>query len=53
MRRLAVALLLTLTVAGCGSLQTYEGERNLNRREIPPGPGLFSGPAGKWIIVRQ
>jgi hypothetical protein len=52
MRRLALALLLPLAVAACAGIDAYHGERSLNRREIAPGPGLFTGEAGKWTILR-
>jgi hypothetical protein len=53
MRQLAVAVLLSLAVAACSGIDAYDGERSLNRRGIPPGPGLFSGPAGEWTIMRR
>ena len=53
MRRLVVAAVLPLVFAGCSGIETHDGERNLNRREIAPGPGLFTGPAGTWTILRR
>ena len=53
MRRLAVAILLLSAVAACSGIDVYDGERSLNRREIAPGPGLFTGPAGRWTILRR
>jgi hypothetical protein len=53
MRRLVVAALFPLVLAGCSGIVTHEGERNLNRRELAPGPGLFTGEAGAWIILRR
>ncbi len=53
MRRLVVAAVLPLVFAGCSGIDAYDGERSLNRREIAPGPGLFTGEAGKWTILRR
>ena len=53
MRRLALAILLLLAVAACSGIDAYDGERSLNRREIVPGPGLFTGDAGRWTILRR
>ena len=53
MRRLVVAALLLLVLAGCGGIETYGGDRNSNRREIALGPGLFTGEEGQWTILRR
>jgi hypothetical protein len=53
MRPYVVAALLPLAVAACGDLANHSGERSLNRREIAPGPGLLTGPAGTWIILSR
>jgi hypothetical protein len=53
MRQLAVAALLALFVAACSGIDAYEGERSLNRRQIPPGAGLFTGQSGQWTIMRR
>ena len=53
MRRFAVALFLSSAVAACSGIDADDGERSLNRRGIPPGPGLFTGPAGEWTIMRR
>ena len=38
-----------LAAAGCG-MQPYEPPNN---REDPPGPGLFSGKGGEFVIYRK
>jgi hypothetical protein len=53
MRLSAMALLVALAVAACGSLDAQDGDRSLNRRGIPPGPGLFTGEAGEWTVLRR
>ena len=53
MRRLVVAALLPLVFAGCSGMEAHDSDRNLNRRDIAPGPGLFTGEAGLWTILRR
>lgn len=50
MRALAAVLGLLLLVA-CG-VEIKPGERSHARREIPPGPGLFTGKQGEFVIFR-
>lgn len=50
MRIIAAALACLLLVA-CG-VEIKPGERSHARREIPPGPGLFTGQQGEFVIFR-
>ena len=48
-RHLAV-LALALLLAACSD---YEPMAMPDARENPPIDGLFSGPAGEWVIFRS
>ena len=47
--RLAL-LALALLLGACGG---YEPMAMPDARENPPIDGLFSGPAGEWVIFRK
>jgi hypothetical protein len=55
MRAPAVACALALALAGCaGSTpEPVEKPASYNRRELPPAPGLFTGPDGTWTLYRN
>jgi hypothetical protein len=42
----SLALPLLLALSGCG-MQSFELQRS---QEIPPGPGLLTGPEGAFVI---
>ncbi len=44
-----VASVVVLGLAGCGSYEPFDPPV---AGEIPPGPGLFSGPSGEFVIFR-
>lgn len=48
-RSIGIAL-AALTVAACADVRP--GATVHNRKEIPPGPGLLSGAAGEFAILR-
>lgn len=48
--RLAVGAMV-LTLAACGIGQPLETTKVVD--EIPPGPGLFSGEDGEFVIYRR
>jgi hypothetical protein len=43
-------LLVTLLAAGCAHMQPFEVQP---ADQIPPGPGLFSGDDGEFVIFRR
>lgn len=43
---------LCLLAAGCAGLEMKQGSRPMARRDIPPGPGLLTGPQGEFVIFR-
>ena len=45
-----LALVSTLLLSGCGTMQSYDYE---DPREISSGPGLFTGKAGAFVIYRK
>jgi len=49
--RAAAAALACLLLVACG-VEIKPGERSHARREIPPGPGLFTGQQGEFVIFR-
>ena len=48
-RSIGIALAV-LTVVACADVRS--GATVHNRKEIPPGPGLLSGAAGEFAILR-
>ena len=50
MRLLPLAL-AGLMLCACG-LEVKRGERSHARREMAPGPGLFTGQEGEFVIFR-
>ena len=53
MRRPALALLAILLAVGCMSREPWHDrskETSYNHRELPPSPGILSGPDGQWTI---
>jgi hypothetical protein len=56
MRGAALVWALALPLAACAAAAPREegGPRpSYNRRELPPEPGLFTGPDGVWTIYRN
>jgi hypothetical protein len=56
MRAAALALALALGLAACvapGPAPKPAPGAGYNRRELPPEPGLFTGPDGVWTIYRN
>ena len=53
--RAAIAIVLGLALAGCASRAPAPPceQVSYNRREIPPGPGLLTGPRGTWTVYRH
>lgn len=49
--RAACVMLAGLIIAGCAEMRP--GQTSYNRREIPPGPGLFTSEEGEWVIYRK
>ena len=49
MRRRHVALGLVLLLAACG-FEPYDGP--VTGSDMKPGPGLFTGPAGAFVLQR-
>ena len=49
--RIVAAALACLLLGACG-VEIKPGERSHARREIPPGPGLFTGQQGEFVIFR-
>ncbi|MDJ0683738.1 MAG: hypothetical protein QNJ84_03490 [Alphaproteobacteria bacterium] len=48
----AIALIFCcLAVAACGA-QIKAGDKSYANREIRPGPGVFSGDDGEFVIFR-
>jgi hypothetical protein len=50
---LALALALGLACAAPGPAPKPAPGAGYNRRELPPEPGLFTGPDGVWTIYRN
>lgn len=50
--RFAAGLICLLLMA-CSGVDMKPGETSRNRREIPPGPGLFSGSDGEFVVFRS
>ena len=53
MRLLALGSLLAVAVAACSAAGPEAGKTAHNRRDIPPGPGMLTGPSGQWTIHRR
>ena len=49
----AALLLLTGLLVACSGVEIKPGETSHARREMPPGPGLFSGEDGEFVIFSQ
>ena len=49
----AVAAALACLLFGACGMEIKPGERSHARREIPPGPGLFTGQEGEFVIFRM
>jgi hypothetical protein len=49
-RRAATIALIGGALAGCADLEPFDPPV---AGEIPPGPGLFSGPDGEFTILRR
>lgn len=47
---LLLALLASLFLIGCAN---YKGEKVTETGDIPPGPGLFTGPEGEYTIYKK
>jgi hypothetical protein len=53
MRRLGVATAIALLVGGCAAGAPQCNQVSYNRRELPPGPGVLTGPSGSYTIYRR
>lgn len=56
MRALALAMAFALLLGGCMNRpprKDRSGEVSYNRRDLPPEPGLLTGPDGVWTIYRN
>ena len=51
MRTLAAVLALLL-LAACAGVEVKPGTKSHARREIPPGPGILTGPQGEFVLFR-
>lgn len=51
--RKLLALTLLSLVLGCGDVEMKPGERARNNRDLPQGPGLFTGSEGQFILYRS
>lgn len=51
--RSVITMAIALLVGGCASGAPECQRISYNRREIPPGPGVFSGPSGTYTIYRR
>ena len=51
MRTLA-AVLAVLLLAACAGVEVKPGTKSHARREIPPGPGILTGPQGEFVLFR-
>jgi len=38
---------------GCAGVEMKPGEQSYDRRGMPPGPGLFSGEQGEFVLYRR
>ena len=49
------AAVITLALFGCAGTtpEPVEKPASYNRRELPPSPGLFTGPDGTWTLYRN
>jgi hypothetical protein len=50
-RALAVLVVLATGLAACTDIE--RGTTPHNGRDTMPGPGLFSGPPGEWVILQR
>lgn len=48
--RLAIATAAVALAAACGAYHPYE---YVDSKETKPGPGLFTGDDGEWVIYRK
>ena len=53
--RAAIVAAALLALAGCASRAPAPPceQVSYNRREIPPGPGMLTGPRGTWTVTRH
>ncbi len=51
MRSLA-ALLAGLVLAACAGVEIKQGQGSHARRDVAPGPGLFTGEEGEFVLFR-
>ena len=50
-RSLAALVVLATGLAACTDIE--RGTTPHNGRDTMPGPGLFSGPSGEWVILQR
>ena len=50
--RLVAVVLACFVAVSCGGIEIKRGETSHARREIPPGPGLFTGSEGEFVLYR-
>ena len=51
-RKILVLTLLAFVI-GCSDVEMKPGDRARNNRDIPQGPGLFTGSQGEFVIYRS
>ena len=50
--RVLAALLAGLLLNACNGVEIRPGQGSHARREVPPGPGLFTGKSGEFVLSR-
>ena len=50
--RLLAIILAGLLLHACEGVEIKPGEGSHARREVPPGPGLFTGKTGEFVLFR-
>ena len=50
--RACAAVLACLLVVACAGVEMKQGTKSHARREIPPGPGILTGPQGEFVLFR-
>jgi hypothetical protein len=53
MRHVIAFAALAFLVSACGSFKPNESGEFSRADDIPPGPGLFTGEKGKWVVYEK
>lgn len=48
----AIVFAASLLLAACAGVEIKPGEKSHARRDIPPGPGIFTGKDGEFVLFR-